>query len=243
MIGTRDSRESCMTLAVHLLDAFDGNVLMQQSVELLSQHGSVEVHIRVEVGSHAARMDARVRPSCSRHTDVLTQQQRQAALQLALHRHPVGLYLPPVILGAVIAEPNKITFHSKNLLQRYPFFRRNKNKSETNFKWKRQRIEISHLSRLHRKSLCAKAFQSRSDVQSPPSSLPSSLPSARTCSLAKARTLIFGYSYWSAYGLKIIKKLIKKLSKLCIVVVPCYFFYNFLGQFSYNFERSDQTLT
>jgi len=35
------------------------------------------------------------------------------------------------------------------------------------------------------------------------------------------------------------EKLSKKLSKLRIGVVPCIFFYNFLSQFFYNFERSD----
>ena len=44
---------------------------------------------------------------------------------------------------------------------------------------------------------------------------------------------------------KLQKNYSKKLSKLRIEAVPCIFFYNFLSQFSYNFERSDhyQTMT
>ena len=115
IIGTRDGRKPRMFVGIHGFNPIDGDVLVQQAVQLLRQQLRIKRLLRIEVSRHSAGMHSGIRPSSTHDVDILTQQQRQAALQFALHRHPVGLYLPPVVLRTIIAKPNKIAHLLVNL--------------------------------------------------------------------------------------------------------------------------------
>ena len=120
-----------MHVGGHWLNAIYSNVVGQQAVELLCQHIGVELGASVEMGGHAAGMDSGVCAPCSGDADFLAQQQREASLQFALHRDSIGLYLPPVIAGAIVTEPDKISLHTLVCFgaQRYDIFLNQPNKS------------------------------------------------------------------------------------------------------------------
>lgn len=67
----------------------------------------------VEVRRHLACMNPRVGAPCADHLDVFSQQNRQATLQLLLHRVGIGLNLPAMIVGAIIAKGNKVSTHGR----------------------------------------------------------------------------------------------------------------------------------
>ena len=58
---------------------------------------------------HHACMYPRVRTSCPCHLYVLAQDERERTLQLALYGDAVGLHLPPVVSGSVVAEGYEVT--------------------------------------------------------------------------------------------------------------------------------------
>ena len=102
-------REAGVKVVGHTLNPADGDVAGQQLVQLIGQLPTVNLTGRIEVGHHHAGMDAGIRAPCSCHDNFTTQQQRQGPLQARLHGVAVGLYLPPVVAGAVVAESYKIS--------------------------------------------------------------------------------------------------------------------------------------
>jgi hypothetical protein len=98
-----------MHIMSHPFDAVYSDVVMQKSVELLGEHHSIKLGISIEVGCHLTGVNTGIGSTCTCYCDGLTQQERQTAFQLALHRDAIGLYLPAVIVGAVIAKPYEIS--------------------------------------------------------------------------------------------------------------------------------------
>ena len=98
-----------MHLRMNLLDAIDTDVLMEQAIQLVRQQLRVKRGIGIEMCSHASGMYPSISTASTSDDDILAQQQGEAALQFALHRHTVRLYLPSVIRGSIVAKPDKIS--------------------------------------------------------------------------------------------------------------------------------------
>ena len=104
-----------MHLVAHGLCLLYGDVLWQQTVQLIHQLFAVdallglEPRLGVEVCHHHAGVHSRIGAPCSRHADLLAEKRRERPLQLFLHRHPVGLYLPTVVVGSVISESDEVS--------------------------------------------------------------------------------------------------------------------------------------
>ena len=63
------------------------------------------------MSNHLAGMYACIGTPRSCHVGWLAQQKGNSALELCLHGISIRLYLPAMIAGAVIAEPDEVSFH------------------------------------------------------------------------------------------------------------------------------------
>ena len=84
-------------------DALHGDVSGQQPVEFVGKLPGVDGGIGVEMGHHHPGMDAGIGPAGTSHRRRAAQKCGERAFQLFLHRDAVGLYLPAMKTGAVIA--------------------------------------------------------------------------------------------------------------------------------------------
>ena len=92
-----------MEVVGHSFYLLHGNVLRQQLVQLIGQLLPVDVAAGVEVSHHHRGMHAGISAAGPRQLHVGTQDERQGALQLALHRDAVWLHLPAMKARAVVA--------------------------------------------------------------------------------------------------------------------------------------------
>ena len=107
-VGALYGRETGMKAIVYRSEIAAGYVARQQLVEPVEQLLAVAPGYVVEMAYHGARVHAGVGPSGSRDVDLPSQYLCERVLQPLLHRHPVWLYLPSVIGGAIEAEREKI---------------------------------------------------------------------------------------------------------------------------------------
>ena len=92
----------------NLMDTAYTDVVRQQTIEFHGERVWLEDCIRIEMGSHLTGMNTSISASSTRHTDGLTQQQREATLKFTLNCDAIGLYLPAMITFAIITKPNEI---------------------------------------------------------------------------------------------------------------------------------------
>ena len=92
-----------MHIIAHGFHRLYGYIVGQQAVQLITQLLAIDSALEVEVGHHHTGMNTGIGTSGTSNLDVGTQQQRQGSLQLLLHRDAVGLYLPAVKTGSVVA--------------------------------------------------------------------------------------------------------------------------------------------
>ena len=101
--------EAGVHIVADRLDAMDGNVGRHDAVEAVAHLLMVDRLGDIKVCSHVAGMDTRIGAPGSDDTDITAENERQAALKLALDGDGIGLYLPAVVAGAVVGEMDEIS--------------------------------------------------------------------------------------------------------------------------------------
>ena len=108
-IHSAGCRETGMQVIRHAANTTDGNIVRQKLIEFVSQLPTVNLSVDIEMGHHHTGVNTCIGTPCPCHRNITTEQQRQRSLQLMLHRVAVGLYLPAMITGTIVAESDKIS--------------------------------------------------------------------------------------------------------------------------------------
>ena len=109
MICARLCAETCVHIVADWLDAMDGDVGRHEAVETAGHLLMVDRLGDIEMRCHLAGMDAGVGAPGSDDIDVAAEDERQAALKLALDGDGIRLFLPTVVAGAVVGEMDEVS--------------------------------------------------------------------------------------------------------------------------------------
>ena len=79
-----------------------GNIRRQQTIQLIYHQRTIQRLFGIKVCHHKRCMYSCVCSPCTCHIGLSTQQNGKGTFQTCLHAFPIGLYLPPVIVGSVV---------------------------------------------------------------------------------------------------------------------------------------------
>ena len=114
MVGACRGGEPCMHGTVNRLYVLDGYVAGEYPVQTEGELGAVvdDTITDVEVGDHAAGVDPTVGAPSPGDVDGLAEQRGEGLLYRLLNGRTVWLYLPSVIVGAIVAEMYEKSLHN-----------------------------------------------------------------------------------------------------------------------------------
>ena len=110
IVGACFRAEPRMHVGRHLAHRSHTDVARKQSVEFIAELVAVYGQVGVEMRGHIYGMHPRVGTSGPHHLDGLSEQDGERFLQFSLHGVAVGLNLPSVVVLAIVAEENEISF-------------------------------------------------------------------------------------------------------------------------------------
>ena len=110
IVGACFRAEPRMHVGRHLAHRSHTDVARKQSVEFIAELVAVYGQVGVEMRGHVNGMHPRVGTSGPHHLDGLPEQDGERFLQFSLHGVAVGLNLPSVVVLAIVAKENEISF-------------------------------------------------------------------------------------------------------------------------------------
>ena len=116
MVCTLRRTETRMHIGSHRLNAKHRNVARQDSVQPISQLLTVGNAVELEMRHHFPCVHTSVGTPCTDNRHGTTQHFGQGILQLFLHGIAIGLYLPTVIIGAVVTKVYEESIHFQTFL-------------------------------------------------------------------------------------------------------------------------------
>ncbi len=119
MIGARNGVKTGMEVWSDFPDAIDDNVSWKEHIQAVGEILNIlDFSIVIEVGVIVSCMNTRVGTTASGDADRLAQFQAEAAFQFSLYARRLGLDLPSTVVGTVICQMDKISFHVTKIQNR-----------------------------------------------------------------------------------------------------------------------------
>lgn len=119
MIGARDSVKTGMEIRSDFPDAINDKVSGKEHIQAVGEILNVQdFTLVIEVGVIVSGMNTCIGTAASGDTDRLAQFQAEAAFQLGLYARRLGLDLPSAVVGTVIRQMDKISFHVTKIQNR-----------------------------------------------------------------------------------------------------------------------------
>ena len=104
-----------MHVVTDRIDAVYGNIMWEHTVQAVCELLAVKWLRIVEMRYHGFGMDTCVCTSGTNHRHLCAQYHGKAALQLALDRYAVGLYLPSMVTFTIKTQLYEISGHIINV--------------------------------------------------------------------------------------------------------------------------------
>ena len=122
MIGARNRVETGVKLRCDFPNAMHGDVGRKKHVQTVGEISAVfDLAVNIEMGVVVVRMDASVGASAPCDADGLAEFQAETTLQLRLHAGRLRLYLPSTVVGTVVRQMNKVSFHVTKIQKKTNF--------------------------------------------------------------------------------------------------------------------------
>ena len=109
VVGARGGAEAGMRIRTYGLHTLHGNVGWKYAVELVSKALAIYLLLGIEVGNHLQGMHTSIGATGTRDRGILAQERGEGLGQGLLHGDAVGLYLPTVIVGAVVGKGDEMS--------------------------------------------------------------------------------------------------------------------------------------
>ena len=111
MVCTANGGKACVHVFCHLTDILCRYVARKQAVESIDQLRPVYFPVKVEMCRHIPGMHSGIGSTGTHNLYLRAKNCCQSLLEFLLHGVSVWLYLPTVIIGAVIGKANEISIH------------------------------------------------------------------------------------------------------------------------------------
>ena len=119
MIGACNGIKSGVELGSDFPDAIDDYIGREEHIQAVSEILAIlNLTFVIEVGVIVSGMDPSVGTAASCDADGLAKFQAETAFQLGLHAGRLRLNLPSAVVGAVICQMDKISFHVTKIQNR-----------------------------------------------------------------------------------------------------------------------------
>ena len=119
MIGACNGIKSGVELGSDFPDAIDDYIGREEHIQAVSEILAIlNLTFVIEVGVIVSGMDPSVGTAASCDADGLAKFQAHATLQRLLNRRGMGLDLPSAVVGPVIGQMDKISFHVTKIQNR-----------------------------------------------------------------------------------------------------------------------------
>jgi hypothetical protein len=102
MVGSAGSRKTGMHIISYRLYALHRYILWKYLVQPIGKLGAIKLLFKIKMSHHHPGMHTSICPTGSNHLCLLSKQGGECLLQRFLHTDTIGLYLPPMIVCAVV---------------------------------------------------------------------------------------------------------------------------------------------